>query len=324
VKAIFVHKFGLENPMILEEIDIPKPKSGQLLVKLGASGVNPSDVATRSGQSHHSSHMKTPYIPGLEAAGEIIELGDEVKEFHVGQRVFGRCLGGSYSEFVCLDASVASVLPDSYSFEEGAGITLPLRTAWNALVIKAKVTPGETVLVQGGAGGVGMATIQLARAMGCRVFATVSSSKKASFCTKLGATETINYKEEDFIEKCLELTKGLGVDVIVETAANENFHLDLKAIKVNGRIVLMGAGLGKNPRADFLVSDMIEKDARIFGITGVNLAKKMPFIVPKFSSLLEKGTIKFHVDKVFSLEHANDAHKLMLNGNFLGKLVLAS
>tara|TARA_A100001037_G_scaffold299312_2_gene324683 strand:+ start:5178 stop:6152 length:975 start_codon:yes stop_codon:yes gene_type:complete len=324
VKAIFVHKFGLENPMILEEIDIPKPKSGQLLVKLGASGVNPSDVATRSGQSHHSSHMKTPYIPGLEAAGEIIELGDEVKEFHVGQRVFGRCLGGSYSEFVCLDASVASVLPDSYSFEEGAGITLPLRTAWNALVIKAKVTPGETVLVQGGAGGVGMATIQLARAMGCRVFATVSSSKKASFCTKLGATETINYKEEDFIEKCLELTKGLGVDVIVETAANENFHLDLKAIKVNGRIVLMGAGLGKNPRADFLVSDMMEKDARIFGITGVNLAKKMPFIVPKFSSLLEKGTIKFHVDKVFSLEHANDAHKLMLNGNFLGKLVLAS
>ncbi len=324
MKAIFVHKFGLENPMILEEIDIPKPKSGQLLVKLGASGVNPSDVATRSGQSHHSSHMKTPYIPGLEAAGEIIELGDEVKEFHVGQRVFGRCLGGSYSEFVCLDASVASVLPDSYSFEEGAGITLPLRTAWNALVIKAKVTPGETVLVQGGAGGVGMATIQLARAMGCRVFATVSSSKKASFCTKLGATETINYKEEDFIEKCLELTKGLGVDVIVETAANENFHLDLKAIKVNGRIVLMGAGLGKNPRADFLVSDMIEKDARIFGITGVNLAKKMPFIVPKFSSLLEKGTIKFHVDKVFSLEHANDAHKLMLNGNFLGKLVLAS
>ncbi len=324
MKAIFVHKFGLENPMILEEIDIPKPKSGQLLVKLGASGVNPSDVATRSGQSHHSSHMKTPYIPGLEAAGEIIELGDEVKEFHVGQRVFGRCLGGSYSEFVCLDAIVASVLPDSYSFEEGAGITLPLRTAWNALVIKAKVTPGETVLVQGGAGGVGMATIQLARAMGCRVFATVSSSKKASFCTKLGATETINYKEEDFIEKCLELTKGLGVDVIVETAANENFHLDLKAIKVNGRIVLMGAGLGKNPRADFLVSDMMEKDARIFGITGVNLAKKMPFIVPKFSSLLEKGTIKFHVDKVFSLEHANDAHKLLLNGNFLGKLVLAS
>tara|TARA_Y100001960_G_scaffold146883_1_gene155544 strand:- start:808 stop:1782 length:975 start_codon:yes stop_codon:yes gene_type:complete len=322
VKAVFVNKFGLEIPMRLQEADIPRPKSEQILIKLGASGVNPSDVATRSGKSHHSPHMKIPYIPGLEASGEIVELGDEVKEFRVGQRVFGRSLGGSYSEFVCLDGKVASVLPNSYSFEEGAGITLPLRTAWNALVIKAKVTPGETVLVQGGAGGVGMATIQLAREMGCRVFATVSSSKKASFCSELGATETINYREEDFIEKCSELTKGMGVDVIVETAANENFHLDLKAIKVNGRIVLMGAGLGKNPRADFLVSDMMEKDARVFGITGVNLAKKMPFIIPKFSTLLEKGSIKFHVDKVFPLENANDAHELMFNGNFLGKLVL--
>ena len=155
MKAVFVNKFGLENPMILEEIDTPEPKSGQLLIKLGASGVNPSDVATRSGKSHHSSHMKIPYIPGLEAAGEIVELGGQVREFDIGQRVFGRTLGGSYADFVCLDASVASVLPDSYSFEEGAGITLPLRTAWNALVIKAKVTPGETILVQGGAGGVG-------------------------------------------------------------------------------------------------------------------------------------------------------------------------
>ena len=324
MKAVFVNKFGLENPMILEEIDTPEPKSGQLLIKLGASGVNPSDVATRSGKSHHSSHMKIPYIPGLEAAGEIVELGGQVREFDIGQRVFGRTLGGSYADFVCLDASVASVLPDSYSFEEGAGITLPLRTAWNALVLKAKVTPGETILVQGGAGGVGMSTIQLAREIGCRVIATVSSPDKALFCSQLGADETINYKEENLIEKCLELTKGKGVDVIVETAANENFHLDLKAIKVNGRIVVMGAGLGKNPRADFLVSDMMEKDAKVFGITGVNLAKKMPFIVSKFSNLLEKGTIKFHVDKVFSLDDANCAHDLMLSGNFLGKLVLTS
>lgn len=324
MKAIFVQKFGLENPMKLEQLDIPTPSSGQLLIKLGASGVNPSDVATRSGKSHHSSHMKIPYIPGLEAAGEIIELGDDVNGFHIGQRVFGRCLGGSYADFVCLDASVASLLPDSYSFEEGAGITLPLRTAWNALVIKAKVTPGETVLVQGGAGGVGMATIQLAREMGCKVFATVSSQEKALFCSDLGADETINYKDEDFIERCLELTKGKGVDVIVETTANENFHLDLKAIRVDGRIVVMGAGLGKNPRADFLVSDLMEKDVRVFGITGVNLAKKMPYIVPKFLTLLEKRTIKFHIHQVFSLENANDAHNLMLSGNFLGKLVLVS
>ena len=100
MKAVFVNKFGLENPMRLEEIDTPEPKSGQLLIKLGASGVNPSDVATRSGKSHHSSHMKIPYIPGLEAAGEIVELGGQVREFDIGQRVFGRTLGGSYADFV--------------------------------------------------------------------------------------------------------------------------------------------------------------------------------------------------------------------------------
>ncbi len=308
--------------MRIDDLEDAKPGPGELLVRLGAAGVNPSDVATRSGKSHHSRHMTPPYIPGLEAAGTVIGWGEGVEGFKEGQRVFGRCLGGSYAELVRLHAPVAAELPDAYSFEEGAGITLPLRTAWNALVIKAKAGPGETVLVQGGAGGVGMAAIQLARRLGCRVLTTVSSDEKAEFCRSLGADETINYREENFVSRCLEATGGRGVDVIIEPSATDNFDKDLDAICVDGRIVIMGPGLGKGPEAAFRVPSVMTKDARIFGVTGVNLARKMPEVVPRFMPFLREGTFKIHVDRAFPLAEANAAHELMQSAQFLGKLVI--
>ncbi len=322
MRAVRVHEFGLDVPMRLDDLEDTKPGSDELLVRLGAAGVNSSDVATRSGKSHHSGHMTPPYIPGLEAAGTVIGWGDGVEGFREGQRVFGRCLGGSYAELVRLHAPVAAELPDAYSFEEGAGITLPLRTAWNALVIKAKAGPGETVLVHGGAGGVGMAAIQLARQLGCRVLATVSSNEKAEFCRSLGADETINYREEDFVARCLEATDGRGVDVIVEPSANDNFDKDLDAICVDGRIVIMGPGLGRGPEATFRVPSLMTKDVRVFGVTGVNLARKMPEVVPRFMPFLREGTFKIHVDRAFPLAEANAAHELMQSAQFLGKLVV--
>lgn len=322
MKAMRVHEFGLDVPMKLEDLEDPRPGRDEILVRLGAAGVNPSDVATRSGKSHHSAHQKLPYIPGLEAAGEVVALGEGVEGFKEGQRVFGRCLGGAYAELVRLHAPVAAELPDAYSYEEGAGITLPFRTAWNALIIKAKAGPGETVLVHGGAGGVGMAAIQLARRIGCRVLTTVSSDAKSEFCRSLGAEETINYRRESFVERCLEATGGRGVDVIVEPSAADNFDRDLEAICVDGRIVVMGPGLGKGPEAAFRVPSLMTKDACVFGVTGVNLARKMPEVVPRLLSLLREGTFRIHVDRAFPLQEANAAHRLMESAQFLGKLVI--
>lgn len=322
MKAVRVHEFGLDVPMRLDEVPDAQAGPGELLVRLGAAGLNPSDVATRVARHQQAGSMGLPYIPGLEASGEVIGWGEGVKGFAMGQRVFGRTTGGCYAELVRMDAATAAELPAVYSYEEGAGITLPFRTAWNALVIKAEVSPGETVLVHGGAGGVGMAAIQIARRVGCRVLATVSSKEKAEFCKSLGAEETINYKEEDFASRCVELTGGRGVDVVVDIAASENFDKELNAIAVNGRIVLIGAG--KNPKAEFRVPALMTKDARVFGITGKNLVPRMPEFVRRLVPMLREGSLRIHVDRAMSFEEANEAHELLRTRHFLGKLVLVA
>ena len=195
-------------------------------------------------------------------------------------------------------------------------------TAWNALVIKAQAGPGETVLVQGGAGGVGMAAIQLAKRLGCRVFATVSSGEKAEFCRSLGADATINYREEDFAERCLELTGGRGVDVVVELCACDNFDKDLDAIRVDGRIVVIGTGTGKGPEAEFRVPAVMTKDAVVLGLAVVNLFPKMPELIRRFTPLLQEGALRVHVDETARFEEANQAHDRVLEGRFVGKIAL--
>lgn len=320
MRAVRVHQLGLDVPMRLDEVEDARPGPGELLVKLGAAGVNPSDVATRAG-SHVHAAGGLPYIPGLEAAGDVVGMGEDAKEFRIGQRVFGRCAGGAYADLVRMDGATAAVLPDSYSYKEGAGITLPFRTAWNALFFKAHTGPGETVLVQGGAGGVGMAAIQLAKLTGCRVYATASSEEKAAFCRSMGADEVINYRKEDFAARCRDLTGGKGVDVVIELSARENLGKDLDALCVNGRIVVMAAGRGEGAAA-LNVPALMTKDAQVFGITGVNLVPRMPEYVRRLVPLLRQGRLKIHVDRAFSFAEADAAHALVRSGGFLGKIVL--
>ncbi len=322
MKAVFVHEFNLDVGMQVDEVEDVKAGPGELLVKTGASGVNPVDVAIRAAKHPYAKLVTPPYIPGAEAAGEVIALGEGVEGFKVGQRVFGRVMGGGYAELVRLPANTAAELPDNYSYEEGAGLTVAFYTAWNALVIKAEAGPGETVLVQGGAGGVGMASIQLAKRMGCRVFTTVSSKEKADFCKSLGADETINYREENFAERCMELTDGRGVDIIVELAACDNFDRDLDAIRVDGRVIVIGTGTGKGPTAEFRVPSVMMKDAHILGLAVVNLFPKMPEVVRRFSPILREGSLKVHIDSSVPMADSNAAHEVVLGGKFLGKIVL--
>jgi NADPH:quinone reductase-like Zn-dependent oxidoreductase len=322
MKAVFVHEFDLSVGMQVDEVEDPKPEPGELLVKTGAAGVNPVDVAIRAAKHPYAKLVKPPYIPGAEAAGEIVGMGEGVDGFQIGQRVYGRVMGGGYAELVRLPANTAAELPEAYSFEEGAGLTVPFYTAWNALVIKAEASAGETVLVQGGAGGVGMASIQLAKRMGCRVFATVSSKEKADFCKRLGADETINYREENFADRCQELTGGRGVDIIVELNSCDNFDKDLDAICVDGRVIVIGTGTGKGPMAEFRVPAVMTKDARVLGLAVVNLFPKMPEVVRRFTPILREGSLKVNVDRAVPMADSNVAHEVVLGGKFLGKVVL--
>ena len=322
MKAVRVHEFNMDVPMRVDEVEDAKPGPGEVLIKAGAVGINPVDLAIRAANHPYAKLVTPPYIPGAEAAGEIIAVGDGVEGWQVGQRVYGRAMGGSYAEHVRLVANATAELPEAYSYEEGACITVAFYTAWNAVVIKAQAGPGETVLVQGGAGGVGMAAIQLAKRLGCRVFATVSSDAKAEFCKEMGADETINYREEDFAERCMELTGGRGVDVVVELCACDNFDKDLDAIRVDGKIIVIGTGTGKGPGAEFRVPAVMTKDAVVLGLAVVNLFPKMPELVRRFTPLLREGAFRVNVDKASSFEEANEAHDYVLEGQFLGKVVL--
>jgi NADPH:quinone reductase-like Zn-dependent oxidoreductase len=269
--------------MQVDEVEDPKPEPGELLVKTGAAGVNPVDVAIRAAKHPYAKLVKPPYIPGAEAAGEIVGMGEGVEGFQIGQRVYGRVMGGGYAELVRLPANTAAELPEAYSFEEGAGLTVPFYTAWNALVIKAEASAGETVLVQGGAGGVGMASIA---------------------------------------DRCQELTGGRGVDIIVELNSCDNFDKDLDAICVDGRVIVIGTGTGKGPMAEFRVPAVMTKDARVLGLAVVNLFPKMPEVVRRFTPILREGSLKVNVDRAVPMADSNVAHEVVLGGKFLGKVVL--
>ena len=322
MRAVRVYEFDLNVPMQVDEVDDPRPEAGEILVKVGAAGLNPSDIATRTGKHPFSKFLTPPYIPGNEASGEIVELGEGVEDFEKGQKVFGGTMGGAYAEIVRMKASGVIPLPDGFSYGQGAGIRISLLTSWNALVLKDNVQPGETVLVQGGAGGVGMTTIQLAKHLGCRVFATVSTDEKADYCRKLGADEVINYKEEDFVERCKQLTDDKGLDAIVELVACDNFDKDMDAIRIGGRILLIGTGTGKGPMTQFRVPAAMVKDAHIMGMSGLNLGPQVPGMVRDLTPLLNDGVFDIHVEREFSIDESNEAHQFVLGGKFFGKIVV--
>ncbi len=322
MKAMRVVRFGYEHPMVLEDVAEPTPGAGQILVRIAAAGVNPLEVAIRSGNHPRAAAMTLPYVCGTDVAGEVEAVGPGVEGFAPGDRVWGRASTGAYAEKGLLPASQTGRLPDAMSLAEGAALPIPLLTAWNALVVKGEAAPGDCVLVQGGAGGVGYLAIQLARAMGCRVFSTVSSKEKADFCLAAGAEVAINYREEDVPARVMELTAGRGADVVVETVGCDNLPADLTLNAVNGRIVIVGTGTGKGPEVTISLPAAMGRDARILALSSGNLAPLVPGILKRLEPLLAAGAVKPHVGCELALGEANEAHELLLSGKFLGKVNL--
>lgn len=322
MKAMRVQRFGLDTPMRMEEIEDAVAGPGEVLIRNRAIGAHPVDVTIRSKQHPFHVNFNPPYHPGAEAAGEVIAVGEGVEEFRVGQRVCGRAVGGAYAELVRLGAMWSLDLPDSYSYSQGAGIIVQFITAWNALVVNARAEAGETVLVQGGVGGVGMATVQLAKAMGCRVIATVSSKEKADLCRRLGADEVINRRDADFAERCLSLTGGRGVDVVVEMVADVNLDRDIDAIRPLGRIVVVGTDKALDPEISFSSQKSLIRGARILCMSVVNFPPHIPDFKRRFPPLLRSGRFQVPIFREMPLAEANEAHEILWSGDYMGKIVL--
>lgn len=323
MKAIRVHEFGGPEKMFYENAPDPKPGPGAVLLRVRAAGVNPLDVAVRSGKHPASALVKFPYIPGVEAAGEIEAVGEGVAHLRPGDAVLGRTAGGAWCQRALMSAAEAMKKPASLSFEEAAAVPITFMTAWHALFHKAEVKPGETVLVQAGGGGVGSAAIQLAKGRGAKVLTTVGSREKAERAKALGADHAILYKETPFDAEAKRLTDGKGVDVIIETVAAENLPRDISALAVFGRIVLIGNGTGKGPDAAFPIGPALFKDLHLLSMTLFNAAQKLPDILRGLERAFAEGKARPQIGKVFPLQDAAAATEALLSGRLFGKIVLS-
>ena len=322
MKAIHVHEFGDPEVMVLEDAADPTPGAGQILVDVKAAGVNPVDTTFRSGAHPLSKSLALPWTPGVDAAGDVLAVGEGVSGFAPGDRVFGAAVSGSYAEKALLSSLRTAKLPEGLSYEEGASLPVVLYTAYYALIYKAQLKAGETVLIHAGAGGVGCMGIQIAKAAGACVITTVSSEEKAAFCRGFGADVVVNYREEDFAERCLAETDGRGVDSVIEMVAVENFGDDCRAVKKYGCIVVLGAGTGKNPVGSVNYPPFYSKDIDVRGLSLFNSDPVFPEMIRQLDLMLADGRVRASVGETMPLADAPRAHDLLMTGKIFGKIVL--
>jgi len=318
MKAIRVHQFGGPEVLKLEEIPTPKPEAGQVLVRVRAAGVNPYDTYMRAGTYAIKPHL--PYTPGSDAAGTIEAVGTGETKVKPGDRVYtAQTLTGAYAEYALALEDQVHRLPQNISFEQGAGVWVPYGTAYHAVHHFAKAHAGETVLVHGASGGVGTASLQIARAIGLTVFGTAGTDKGLELVKREGAHEAFNHTKAGYQDEIMKASGGRGVDVILEMLANVNLGGDLKMLALLGRVVVIGS------RGDVTITprDLMSRRAsvRAFSLWAVQPAE-IAEIHAGLIAGLENGTLRPVVGKQLALAEAARAHKEILEPGAAGKLVL--
>lgn len=318
MKAIVVRSFGGPEVLAVEEVPEPRPAKGEVVVRVRAAGVNPVETYIRSGT--YAKKPKLPWTPGTDAGGVVEATGEGVPSVRPGDRVYTiGSISGTYAELALASEAQVVKLPERTSFAQGAALFIPYTTAWVALFRKARVQPGEVVLVHGASGGVGIAAVQLARAAGAIVIGTAGTEEGERLVRDEGAHHVLDHRAKDHLERCLALTGGRGADAIVEMLANVNLGADLDALAPNGRVVVVGSR-GKveiDARATML------REASIIGMSLNNLvledkAKLQGAIVAG----VENGSLRPVVGKELPLREAAEAHRRVLAPGARGKIVL--
>jgi NADPH2:quinone reductase len=307
---------------VLEDIPDPVPGEGQLVVRLHAAGVNPVDVYIRSAAQGRNPTL--PYVPGLDGAGVIEAVGPGVAGWSVGDRVYlsgaaAAPLNGTYAERALCGPAHVHPLPTRLTFPQGAAVNVAYATAYRSIVDRAGARPGETILVHGGSGGVGIAAIQIARAMGMRVLATAGTDRGRSLVIEQGAREVFDHRSPDYLAAILAATGGRGVDVVIEMLANVNLDKDLGLLARNGRVVVVG----NRGRVEIDPRQTMGRDAAILGMTLMNAtAEDRVRIHAALDAGLANGTLTPIVGREFPLAEAAAAHAAVMEPGAYGKVVL--
>lgn len=319
MKAIVVREWGPPEVMKLEEVPPPSPGPGQVLVRVRAAGVNPSETYVRAGTYVRKPNL--PYTPGSDVAGVVEAVGANVASVRRGDRVYthGTTGSGAYAEAALCDDAQVHPLPARLSFPQGAALGVPYSTAWRALFLRAGARPGETVFVHGASGGVGTAVVQLARAHGLRVIATAGSERGLQLVRDQGAHEVLNHREADYFGRVAPLTGGRGVDLVVEMLANVNLDRDLDLLALHGRVTIVG----NRGRIEIDPRTIMSKDATVLGMTMFNAtAEEYRVIHAALAPALENGTLTPVVGRELPLADAPQAHVAVLEPGAYGKIVL--
>lgn len=315
------------GPEVLQACERPRPSlhPGQVLIKVHAAGVNRPDLLQRIGK--YPVPAGASDLPGLEVAGEIVAGHPGDSGFHIGDQVCALVQGGGYAQYCAADIDLCLPIPRGLSMLEAASLPETYFTVWSNVYDRAHLAPAETLLVQGGTSGIGVAAIQLAAALGNRVFATAGTDEKCQACVALGADRAINYRTEDFAEVIKEATRGKGVDVILDMVGGSYVQRELSCLADDGRLVFI-ALLG-GARVEVGLGQVLLRRLTVTGSTlrprsvafKADIARKLR---ERVWPLIEDGLIKPVIYRTFPMQDAAQAHTLMETSAHVGKVMLLS
>jgi len=340
MKVSWFHRFGGPEVLVCEETRMPTPEAGEAVVRVRAVGINHVDLDVRAGTSRIP--VSFPHILGREFAGEVAAIEDRASPLKEGDRVwiscrlpcgtcefclsgrdniceqegyFGLDLPGGYAEFVKVPVSSLQRLPSHVSFQDAAASQIAFGTAWHVLINRGRLRAGNTVLIQAAGSGIGSAAVQVAGLAGATIFATASSEQKLERAKALGAHHLINYTEENFAQRVLELTGGKGVDVIMEHIGGNVFTRSLECLKTDGVVVTAGAHAGEVVPFDII--PFFRRELRLVGSKNATLTE-----LRKVMGFVAQGRLKPVIHRTFPLAEAAQAHRVVDSRDIFGKVLL--
>jgi len=323
MKAIVVKTENKRPQLVWEDVPDINPGPAEVLVDIKATAVNRADLLQAQGL--YPPPPGGSAILGLEMAGVVSAIGDQVKGPKIGDRVIGLLSGGGYAQQVAIHSQMLLQMPDSWSFSQGAAIPEVWLTAFSNLFMEAGLKSGQTVLIHAGGSGVGTAGIQMARETGAVVYVTAGTAAKLDRCRELGASLGINYKQQDFVEEVMAASQGRGVDIILDPIGGAYLNQNLDLLKDNGRLVNIGLLGGST--AEINLGAVLGKSLRIIGtrLRSRSLAEKIQ-ITQKFKEwffpMLEDGKLEPVIDTVYPIEAAQAAHDYVKQNKNTGKVIL--
>ena len=323
MRVIEISKPGGPEVLVPGERASPSTRPSEILVKVAAAGVNRPDVLQRMGL--YAVPPDASDLPGLEIAGEVVACGSAARMWKPGDRVCALVHGGGYAEYCVAPEVQALPVPKGLSFTEAASLPETFFTVWSNVFDRAGLKPGETLLVQGGSSGIGVSAIQMASAMGNRVFATAGSDEKCAACVKLGAEKAINYRTQDFAPEIMAATGGKGVNVILDMVGGDYVPRELKCLADDGRLVFIAFLRG--PKTELDINELMRRRLMLTGSTLRPRPVEFKGAIAKnlrerIWPLIEAGKIKPVIYRTFPLAEAREAHRLMESSQHIGKIVL--